>query len=211
MKIFVLSLTGIVGFKATVASNIPDFTRYAKSQRAQMLGQALGLPIAITLYSFLGVAIWDAVVVLGQFHQSLLASVARVALVVATLNTNVAANVVSPSNCFSNLNPKLISFRAGGLITGVAGIAMMLWKLLGDFSACILGWFEGYSGLLRPIAKGMIADYFLIRNRKLSVPELYQRGGQYQYSNGINYRAMAALNADIVAALPGLVVPSLRW
>ena len=223
MKFFIPSLTGMVGFWATVALNIPDFTRYAKSQKAQMLGQALGLPLAMTLYSFIGVAvtsasvvlfgeaIWDPVVLLGRFNEPVIASVALVALLIATLNTNVAANVVSPSNDFSNLNPRLISFRTGGLITGVLGIAMMPWKLLGDFSAYIFGWLVGYSGLLGPIAGVMIADYFVVRKRVLSVPELYQRGGAYEYSNGVNYRAMAALAAGILLALLGLVVPPLRW
>ena len=223
MKFFIPSLTGMVGFWATVALNIPDFTRYAKSQKAQMLGQALGLPLAMTLYSFIGVAvtsasvvlfgeaIWDPVVLLGRFNEPVIASVALVALLIATLNTNVAANVVSPSNDFSNLNPRLISFRTGGLITGVLGIAMMPWKLLGDFSAYIFGWLIGYSGLLGPIAGVMIADYFVVRKRVLSVPELYQRGGEYEYSNGVNYRAMAALAAGILLALLGLVVPPLRW
>jgi NCS1 family nucleobase:cation symporter-1 len=223
MKFFIPSLTGMVGFWATVALNIPDFTRYAKSQKAQMMGQALGLPLAMTLYSFIGVAvtsasvvlfgeaIWDPVVLLGRFNQPVIASVALVALLIATLNTNVAANVVSPSNDFSNLNPSLISFRTGGLITGVLGIAMMPWRLLGDFSAYIFGWLVGYSGLLGPIAGVMIADYFVIRKRVLSVPELYQRGGRYEYSNGVNYRAIAALAAGIAVALLGLVVPPLRW
>ena len=223
LKFFIPSLTGMVGFWATVALNIPDFTRYAKSQKAQMLGQALGLPLAMTLYSFIGVAvtsasvvlygeaIWDPVVLLGRFNEPVIASVALVALLIATLNTNVAANVVSPSNDFSNLNPRLISFRTGGLITGVLGIAMMPWKLLGDFSAYIFGWLIGYSGLLGPIAGVMIADYFVVRKRVLSVPELYQRGGAYEYSNGVNYRAMAALAAGILLALLGLVVPPLRW
>src|SRR5438270_9333968 len=137
LKFFVPSLTGMVGFWATVALNIPDFTRYAKSQKAQMMGQAMGLPTAMTLYSFIGVAvtsasvvlfgeaIWDPVVLLGRFHQPLVASIALLALLIATLNTNVAANVVSPSNDFSNLNPRLISFRTGGLITGVVGILLM--------------------------------------------------------------------------------------
>ncbi|MEO8126420.1 MAG: NCS1 family nucleobase:cation symporter-1 [Bryobacteraceae bacterium] len=223
VKFFIPSLTGMVGFWATVALNIPDFTRYAKSQKAQMLGQALGLPLAMTLYSFIGVAvtsasvvlfgeaIWDPVVLLGRFNEPVIASIALVALLIATLNTNVAANVVSPSNDFSNLNPRLISFRTGGLITGVLGIAMMPWKLLGDFSAYIFGWLVGYSGLLGPIAGVMIADYFLVRKRVLSVPELYQRGGQYEYSNGVNYRAILALVCGITVALLGLVVPPLRW
>ncbi len=174
LKFFIPSLTGMVGFWATVALNIPDFTRYAKSQRDQALGQALGLPAAMTLYSFIGVAvtsawavifgepIWDPVVLLGRFNRPVVATVALVALLIATLNTNVAANVVSPSNDFSNLNPRRISFRTGGIITGVIGVLLMPWKLLGDFSAYIFGWLVGYSGLLGPIAGIMIADYFLV-------------------------------------------------
>ena len=219
LKFFVPSLTGMVGFWATVALNIPDFTRYAKSQRAQVVGQALGLPAAMTLYSFIGVAvtsasvvlfgeaIWDPVALLGGFHQPVVASVALVALLIATLNTNVAANVVSPSNDFSNLNPKRISFRTGGMITGVVGILMMPWKLLSDFSAYIFGWLVGYSGLLGPVAGVMIADYFVLRRSELSVEDLYRRGGIYEYANGFNYRAITALVAGIVVALVGLAVP----
>jgi len=222
-KFFVPSLTGMVGFWATVALNIPDFTRYAKSQRDQMAGQALGLPAAMTLYSFIGVAvtsasvvlfgqpIWDPVALLGRFHQPLVASIALVALLVATLNTNVAANVVSPSNDFSNLNPRLISFRTGGFITGIIGMLMMPWKLLGDYSAYIFGWLVGYSGLLGPIAGVMIADYFVIRRCELNVTHLYHRNGIYEYDRGVNYRAIASLGLGIVVALVGLVVPPLRW
>src|ERR1700674_3091419 len=167
-RFFVPSLTGVVGFWATVSLNIPDFTRYARSQRDQIVGQALGLPATMTFYSFIGIAvtsatvvlfgeaIWDPVALLGRFHQPVVASVALVALLVATLNTNVAANVVSPSNDFSNLSPQHISFRTGGFITGVLGVLMMPWKLLSDFSAYIFGWLVGYSGLLGPIAGVMI-------------------------------------------------------
>ena len=223
MKFFTPSLTGMVGFWATVALNIPDFTRYAKSQRAQAVGQALGLPAAMTLYSFIGVAvtsasvvlfgeaIWDPVALLGRFHQPVVASIALVALLVATLNTNVAANVVSPSNDFSNLNPRRISFRTGGMITGVVGILMMPWKLLGDFSAYIFGWLVGYSGLLGPVAGVMIADYFIVRGENLQVDDLYRRGGIYEYSNGFNYRAIVALVCGVAIALIGLAVPGLRW
>jgi len=223
MRFFIPSLTGMVGFWATVALNIPDFTRYAKSQKAQMVGQALGLPTAMTLYAFIGVAvtsasavlfgtaIWDPVVLLGRFHQPIIASIALVALVIATLNTNVAANVVSPSNDFSNLNPRLISFRTGGLITGVIGILMMPWKLLTDFNSYIFGWLVGYSGLLGPIAGIMIADYFVVRRSNLKPDELYQRGGAYEYRSGVNYRAMLALALGIAIALVGLAVPVLRW
>jgi NCS1 family nucleobase:cation symporter-1 len=213
----------MVGFWATVALNIPDFTRYAKSQRDQILGQALGLPTTMTLYSFIGVAvtsasvvlfgraIWDPVALLGQFHQPLIASVALVALVIATLNTNVAANVVSPSNDFSNLNPRLISFRTGGLITGVVGLLMMPWKLLTDFNSYIFGWLVGYSGLLGPIAGVMITDYFLLRKTQLDVTDLYRRGGAYEYQKGLNPRAVFALAFGIVIALIGVIVRPLRW
>ncbi len=223
MRFFIPSLTGMVGFWATVALNIPDFTRYARSQRDQMLGQALGLPAAMTLYSFIGVAvtsasavifgeaIWDPVVLLGKFNRPVVAFVALIALLIATLNTNVAANVVSPSNDFSNLNPRRISFRTGGLITGVIGVLLMPWKLLGDFSAYIFGWLVGYSGLLGPIAGIMIADYFVLRRCKLDVDALYRADGIYAYSRGVNWRAVAALAGGIALALLGLVLPPLRW
>jgi len=223
MAFFIPSLTAMVGFWATVALNIPDFTRYAKSQRDQMLGQALGLPAAMTLYSFIGVAvtsasvvlfgeaIWDPVALIGRFHQPLVAVVALIAILLATLNTNVAANVVSPSNDFSNLNPRLISFRTGGLITGVVGVCMMPWKLLGDYGAYIFGWLVGYSGLLGPIAGTMIADYFFVRGRQLNVEDLYSRGGEYEYSGGYNPRALLSLALGVAAALLGLVVPSIRF
>jgi NCS1 family nucleobase:cation symporter-1 len=223
VRFFIPSLTGMVGFWATVALNIPDFTRYAKSQKAQVLGQALGLPTAMTLYSFIGVAvtsasvvlfgvaIWDPVALLGRFHEPLIASIALVALLVATLNTNVAANVVSPSNDFSNLNPRRISFRMGGMITGVAGLLMMPWKLLTDFNSYIFGWLVGYSGLLGPIAGIMIVDYFLIRKTNLDLDGLFRRNGPYEYLGGVNVRAIAALAAGIFTALIGLIVPSLRW
>jgi NCS1 family nucleobase:cation symporter-1 len=220
---FVPSLTAMVGFWATVALNIPDFTRYATSQRAQMLGQVIGLPAAMTLYSFIGVAvtsasvvlfghaIWDPVQLIGEFHQPLIAFIALIAILIATLNTNVAANVVSPSNDFSNLNPRRISFRTGGMITGVIGVMMMPWKLMGDYGSYIYGWLVGYSGLLGPIAGTMIADYFIVRKRELNVDDLYRRQGVYEYANGVNWRAVLSLALGIIVALLGTVVPSLRW
>jgi NCS1 family nucleobase:cation symporter-1 len=223
LHFFIPALTGMVGFWATVALNIPDFTRYAKSQRAQLVGQALGLPTAMTLYSFIGVAvtsasavifgeaIWDPVILIGKFNQPLIALIALVALLIATLNTNVAANVVSPSNDFSNLRPSLISFRTGGLITGVVGILMMPWKLLSDFSSYIFGWLVGCSAFLGPIAGIMICDYYLVRRRNLNVQDLYRRKGAYEYRHGFNPMAIAALVTGVAIALIGLAVPSLRW
>jgi len=219
-RFFVPALTGMVGFWATVALNIPDFSRYARSQKAQMLGQALGLPTAMTLYSFIGVAvtsasvvifgeaIWDPVALLGRFHQPAVAFIALIALLLATLNTNVAANVVSPSNDFSNLNPRRISFRTGGLITGCLGMVMMPWKLLGSYSAYIFGWLVGYSALLGPIAGVMIADYFVVRRRRLVLDDLYLRQGCYEYAGGFNYRALAALAGGIAV---GLAVHDYAW
>ncbi len=158
-----------------------------------------------------GEAIWDPVVLLGRFNQPMVALIALVALLLATLNTNVAANVVSPSNDFSNLRPSLISFRTGGLITGVVGILLMPWKLLSDFSSYIFGWLVGCSALLGPIAGIMICDYYLVRRRELALEDLYRRGGAYEYRNGFNAKALFALTTGIAVALVGLAVPALRW
>jgi NCS1 family nucleobase:cation symporter-1 len=213
IRFFIPSLTGMVGFWATVALNIPDFTRYARSQRDQMLGQLFGLPTTMTLYAFIGVAttsasvvlfgepVWDPVDLIGRFQQPLVAFIALIAILIATLTTNVAANVVSPANDFSNLNPRRISFRTGGLITGCLGIAMMPWKLLSDYGSYIFGWLVGYSGLLGPIAGAMIADYFVLRRRVLHVDDLYRRGGRYEYRNGVNPAALVSLALGIAAAL----------
>jgi|SRR5579872_7103618 len=220
---FIPSLTGVVGFWATVALNIPDFTRYARSQRAQALGQALALPTTMTFYSFIGVAvtsataiifgqaIWDPVQVLARLGNPIAVMIAMLALLLATLNVNVAANLVSPSNDFSNLSPRLISFRTGGLITCVVGVAVFQpWKLLANYSNYIFGWLVGYSGFLGPIAGVMICDYFIVRKKIILVEDLYVRSGFYEFSRGVNWRAMAALSAGAGLAFIGLIVPSLR-
>jgi nucleobase:cation symporter-1, NCS1 family len=221
-RFFVPALTGVVGFWATVALNIPDFTRYAKSQRAQVLGQALGLPSTMTFYSFIGIAvtsatviifgqaIWDPVVVLSRLGSPLAVVVAMIALLLATLNVNVAANVVSPANDFSNLYPKGISFRTGGLITCFMGIVMQPWKLMANYGSYIFGWLVGYSGFLGPIAGVLICDYFVLRRKVLAVDDLYLRGGNYEYSRGVNWNAMAALAAGCGAAFLGLIYEPMR-
>ena len=222
-RFFVPSLTGVVGFWATVALNIPDFTRYAQSQRAQVVGQALGLPATMTFYSFIGVAvtsataiifgqaIWDPVQVLARLGNPIAVVVAMMALLLATLNVNVAANLVSPSNDFSNLSPRLISFRTGGLITCVVGVAVFQpWKLLANYSNYIFGWLVGYSGFLGPIAGVMICDYFVIRKKVILVEDLYQRRGFYEFSGGFHRRAIVALAAGAGLAFVGLIVPALR-
>src|ERR1700726_3032305 len=222
-RFFIPSLTGVVGFWATVSLNIPDFTRYARSQRDQMIGQALGLPATMTFYSFIGIAVtsatliifgqalWDPVQVLARLGNPFAVVIAMLALLLATLNVNVAANLVSPSNDFSNLSPRLISFRTGGLITCVLGVAIFQpWKLLANYSNYIFGWLVGYSGFLGPIPGVMICDYFVIRKKILLVEDLYKRNSFYEFSGGINWRAMAALVAGAGLAFIGLVVPSLR-
>ncbi len=216
-------LTAMVGYWATLSLNIPDFTRYARNQDAQIVGQAFGLPVAMTLYSFIGIActsastvvfgeaIWSPITLLGRFHQPAIAFVALVSILIATLNVNIGANVVSPSNDFSNLAPAYISFRTGGLITGFLGLAMMPWRLMSSFGSYIFGWLVGYSALLGPVAGIMVADYFLLRRRVLSVDDLYRSNGLYEYRSGFNPRAIAALVLGVFFALIGLVVPSLRF
>ncbi len=221
-RFFIPSLTGVVGFWATVSLNIPDFTRYAHSQRDQMVGQALGLPATMTFYSFIGIAVtsatliifgqalWDPVAVLARLGNPWAVVLAMLALLMATLNVNVAANVVSPANDFSNLSPRRISFRTGGLITCFVGVAMQPWKLMANYGSYIFGWLVGYSGFLGPIAGVLICDYFLIRKKILNVEDLYQRGGIYEYRHGFNWQAIAALAAGAGVAFVGLAVPPLR-
>ena len=216
------SLTAMVGYWATLALNIPDLTRYAKSQRDQVLGQAFGLPPTMTLFAFIGVAvtsativiygeaIWDPVQLVARIGTPLVVALSVFAVAVVTLTTNIAANVVSPANGFSNLWPRHIDFMRGGLITGFVGIVMMPWKLLEDYGSYIFGWLIGYSALLGPIAGILIADYFLVRRGELSVKDLYDPKGAYRFANGWNPVAVVALIAGVVAALSGLVVPALR-
>jgi len=235
-KVFVPSLTGMIGFWATLSLNIPDFTRFGRGQKEQMLGQALGLPTTMIAFSLMAVVItsaaetilkgtdpktlWDPVVVLGQITSSkapagldapllanegtriVVAVLSLFGVAVATISTNIAANVVSPANDFAQLAPRLISFKTGGVITGVIGIMIMPWKLLASADAYIFNWLVGYSALLGPIAGIMIVDYWYLRRRELDVPDLYRTGGRYA---GINWVAMLALVAGIAPNVPGFL------
>lgn len=217
---FVPGLTGMIGFWATLSLNIPDFSRYAASQRDQLVGQALGLPLAMAFYSFIGVAvtsatavifghtIWDPLEVLVRFKSPAVLIVSMVALCIATLATNIAANVVSPANDFSHLAPRRISFRIGGLLTGLIGIAMMPWKLVADPTGYIFSWLVGYSALLGPIGGIMIADYFVIRRTELDVPALYDPHGKYRYTGGWSLVAVAGFLLAALPSLPGFLVQS---
>jgi len=221
-KFFVPSLTGVVAFWSTVALNIPDFTRYARGQREQMVGQALGLPTTMTFYSFIGIAvtsatvvlfgqaIWDPVTVLARLGNPIAVVVAMIALLMATLNVNVAANVVSPANDFSNLWPRRISFRIGGLLTCLIGLAMQPWKLLASYSNYVSGWLVGYSGFLGPVAGILICDYFVRRKRILRAGDLYRRGGLYEFAGGVNWLSIIALAAGCAVAFVGLLYTPLR-
>ncbi|MGP8261196.1 MAG: NCS1 family nucleobase:cation symporter-1 [Acidobacteriaceae bacterium] len=222
LHFFFLSLTGMVGYWATLSLNIPDFTRYARSQESQIVGQAFGLPVAMTLYTFIGIActsastavfghaIWNPITLLGLFHQPMVAFLALISILIATLNLNIGANVVSPSNDFSHLAPKHISFRTGGLITGLLGLAVMPWKLMASHTNYIQ-WLVSYSGLLGPVAGIMIADYFFIRGTRLDTESLYRREGPYEYRKGVNPCALIALAAGVFAALIGLLISDLRF
>ena len=222
LKFLIPALNATVGFWATVSLNIPDFTRFARSQRQQAIGQALGLPTTMTLYSLIGIlvtsatvviygtAIWDPVQLLSRFHSPIAVVISLVAILLATLNVNIGANVVSPANDFSNLWPRKISFRTGGVITCFMGIALMPWKLLGSYKTFILGWLGGYAAFLGPVAGIMICDYFVIRRCTLILDDLYLHDRAYQYSGGFNRSALAALALGAGTALVGLVVPSLR-
>lgn len=220
---FFPALTAMVGYWATLSLNIPDFTRYAKSQKEQMSGQMIGLPTTMTFYSFVGLlatcaglvifkdffipgdAPWDPVQLLSQFHNPILVLVAMFALAIATLSTNLAANVVAPANGFSNLAPEKISFRTGGIITGVIGIIILPWKLIESTQGYIFTWLIGYSALLGPIAGIVIADYYLVRKRVLDLEGLYQTDGSYSFKSGFNPAAVVAIILGVIPNVPGFL------
>ena len=220
---FFPALTGMVGFWATLSLNIPDFTRYATSQKAQIKGQIYGLPASMTLFAFVGVVvtsattivfgtmIWDPVVLAGKFDSKLLVSIAMIAVAISTLATNIAANIVSPANDFANLSPSKIDFRKGGYITGVIGILIFPWKLIADPTGYIFTWLVGYSSLLGPVGGIMIVDYYFIRKQTLIVDDLYNTKGIYSFVNGFNFCAVIALLIGIAPNVPGFFTTIKVW
>ncbi len=222
-KIFIPSLTAMIGFWATLSLNMPDFTRFGKSQREQMVGQTVALPTTMVVFAAMGILItsaavvvfpnaktdelWDPVKLVGQFSQPLVVAVSMFTIIVATLSVNIAANVVSPANDFANAFPRFISFRTGGLITGIIGILMQPWRLLADPNGYIFSWLLGYSGGLGSIAGVLIADYWLVRRKSLNLGDLYRTRGEYM---GWNWRAVTATLLGCFFAWIGLIIPTLR-
>ncbi|MDQ4128063.1 MAG: NCS1 family nucleobase:cation symporter-1, partial [Actinomycetota bacterium] len=213
------SLAANVGYWITLSLNIPDFTRYAKTQRSQVLGQALGLPLTMTAFSFIGIAvtaativvfdkaIWDPVALVTQLAQNapVILILAMIIIAIAQISTNMAANVVSPSFDFSNLAPKYISFKTGGLITAIIGVISFPWLLFDNVGAYIFTWLVGYGSLLGAIGAVMIVDYWIVRKRQLDLEELYKMDGRYSYSNGWNWRAIAAVFIGVIPVIPGFL------
>lgn len=217
MGVFGAGLTSAVAFWGTMALSIPDFSRYARTQRDQILGQAIGLPLTMAVFAFIGAAvtnatpvifgerIMDPVALLARIGGPALVMVSMLGLAAATLTTNIAANVVAPANGFSNVAPGRISFGGGAVITAVIGILMFPWRLYQDAAAYIFTWLIGYGALLGPVVGIMLADYFLVRHRQLDLEALYRRGGVYEYRNGVNVIAILALVLGIAPNLPGFL------
>lgn len=215
-KVFWPSLTAMIGFWSTLSLNIPDFTRFARSQKDQIIGQTIGLPIPMALLAFVSVAvtsatavvfgetIWDPVALAGRMGGAA-AILGLVFLLLATLTTNLAANVVAPANGFSNIAPKRISFKMGGYITAGLGIAIMPWKLLESAGSYLFVWLVGYSSLLGPIAGILIADYFFVRGCRLNTDAFYTRNGDYEYYKGWNIYALLALILGIAPSIVGFL------
>ncbi len=195
--VFVPSVTAMIGFWSTLSLNMPDFTRFGRSQREQAIGQVVALPTTMTVFAMMGIvitsasaviygkAIWDPVELVGHFESRLLVAISMFTIVIATLGVNIAANVVSPANDFANLSPGAISFKTGGLITGILGVLMLPWKLIADPNGYIFKWLLGYSGGLGSIAGVLVADYWLVRGKHLRLADLYRRDGIYAYGTPV--------------------------
>jgi NCS1 family nucleobase:cation symporter-1 len=222
-------ITAMVGFWATLSLNIPDFSRFVKSQKDQIIGQVVGLPLTMFFFASLGVILTSASTVLvgetisdpinliGKIDSPILVGMAMILIIIATLSTNSAANIVSPTNDFQNLAPKLISEKRGVLLTGIIGVLMMSWELLkkmnwleSDVSveALYSNWLLGYSSLLGPIAGIMIVDYFVINKQELDLISLYTRGGKYA---DVNYSGMIAFFIPVALTLFTLTSGYLNW
>jgi nucleobase:cation symporter-1, NCS1 family len=222
MPVFIPSLTGMIGYWATLSLNMPDFTRFGRSQREQAFGQIVALPTTMSVFAAMGVmitsatviiygeAIWDPIKLVGKFSNPVVVAVSMFTAVVATLAVNIAANVVSPANDFANAFPRFIRFSTGGLITGIVGLVMQPWKLMADPSLYILTWLVGYSGGLGSIAGVLIADYWVVRRKSLRLEDLYLPDGAYRHRGGWNMTAVVATAVGCFFALIGWFVPTFK-
>jgi NCS1 family nucleobase:cation symporter-1 len=227
LPVFAPAVTAMIGSWATLSLNMPDFTRFGRSQKEQIAGQITALPASMTLFSGMGIVItsagavlypnlpvtqlWDPVTLVGQFKDPLLVAAAMFTIMLSTLAVNVAANLVSPANDLANCFPKWISFNKGAVLTGIIGLLIQPWRLLDDPHAYIFSWLLGYAGGLASIAGVMIADYWIVRHRELKLADLYLTTGEYWYNNGWNWRAVTATSAGCALAWIGLIIPSLHW
>ncbi|WP_405020886.1 NCS1 family nucleobase:cation symporter-1 [Kitasatospora sp. NBC_00070] len=214
-QVFFPALMGMIGFWSTLSLNIPDFTRFGGSQRAQAVGQALGLPTTMTLFALLsvlvtsgsqavyGAPIWDPVALAAKMDSTVGILFALVTVLIATLSVNIAANVVSPAYDLANLLPRFVNFRTGALVTGVVGIVIFPWKLVSDPAFYIFTWLGTVGGLLGSVGGVLIADYWLIRRTDLVLADLYRREGRYWYTGGWNWRAVTALAVGGLLAVGG--------
>ncbi|MFM1651000.1 NCS1 family nucleobase:cation symporter-1 [Brevibacillus sp. B_LB10_24] len=222
LKIFFPSLTGAIAFWATMALNIPDFCRYAKSQKAQIVGQSIALPTTMGFFSFIGIAvtsatvlifgeaIWDPAAVLAKFSP-LAIFFGTIGIVLATLTTNVAANIVAPARAIENLWPRKMTFANGAIIAGVVSLLFQPWYILENFGNYIFGWLGTYAALLGPIDGIAIADYWLVRKRRIHLIELYQTDGRYHYTSGFNRKAIWALIAGILVPFVCKLIPGMQF
>jgi len=219
IPVFIPSLTAMIGFWATLSLNMPDFTRFGRSQREQIVGQVVALPTTMFVFAAMGVLItsatsiiygemiWDPIKLIARFESPLIIAVAMFTAVVATLAVNIAANVVSPANDFANAFPRLIRFSTGGLITGILGIAIQPWRLLADPSGYIFNWLLGYSGGLGSIAGVLVADYWIVRKTQLALEDLYLPDGRY---GRWNWNGIGATLLGCAVAWGGLIWPPMR-
>jgi nucleobase:cation symporter-1, NCS1 family len=220
LPVFWPSLMAMIAFWATLSLNMPDFTRFSRSQRGQAIGQALGLPTTMAFFSLIAVmitsgtaiiygkAIWDPTQLAAKFSNPFIVTLGIVTLLVATVSVNVAANVVSPSYDFSNLAPRLISRRVGGLIAGVIGVVIMPWRLLSDPHVYIFDWLNFYGGVLGAVAGVLIAGYWILKRTRLDPVDLYRKGGAYWYAAGWSWQAVVATVVGAVLAVGGANTPA---
>lgn len=223
--VFMVGLTGNIAFWATLALNIPDFSRYAKNQKSQFRGQLYGLPTTMAAFAFVGAyvtsatsfiynipgGIFDPVAVIAKIESPIAAILGAIGVILATLTTNIAANIVAPANGITNISPKRISYKMGVIITGILAVAIMPWKIM-ESGFNFFGFLGNYGIMLGPLAAIYIADYYIVKKRNIDVMALFQgEKGRYWYTNGVNYKAIITWVVSCILPFGGIFVPSLLF